>query len=207
MTFILLIISFHLVPIFPCFFRARKKSERFEGESTSIRVDPWRSMISRDFDVVGILVVLLCTPGVTTQNENSRFENCTGQVESIEDGQCDALNNIESFDGGDCCPCTCVNGLEYKCGSTDFDCKDEACLDQAIVDQFPDCPGVLLHVGDGDCQGYNNFPHCGYDGGDCCMCTCFDATSCQFILDCMDPGAGDEIYACEIPPHDEPLPC
>ncbi len=41
------------------------------------------------------------------------------------DGECDPVNNVESctWDGGDCCPSTCVGG-EFACGSYGFDCRD-----------------------------------------------------------------------------------
>ena len=60
--------------------------------------------------------------------------------------------------------------------------------------------GVVEFIGDGNCDGINNTPDCGYDGGDCCICTCIDSMACTFNFNCLDPDARDELYACdEIP--------
>jgi hypothetical protein len=63
-----------------------------------------------------LLVVVGCmsawgTPGVA----------CTGA--SIGDGLCDTVNNEGAcgFDGGDCCPGTCVSG-PYPCGVVGYNC-------------------------------------------------------------------------------------
>ena len=132
------------------------------------------------------------------------YENCTdGVLEYIGDGFCDRINNKKSclYDGGDCCRCSCLDGLQNECGINGFDCLDEGCLDHpSIADQLPDCAGTLLKLGDGNCDGINNTPDCGYDGGDCCICTCVDSMACTFGFNCIDPDAGDELYACdEIP--------
>ncbi|CAM9318967.1 unnamed protein product, partial [Ectocarpus sp. 4 AP-2014] len=39
------------------------------------------------------------------------YELCTGSLATVEDGVCDSSNNIASclYDGGDCCPSTCVS--------------------------------------------------------------------------------------------------
>ena len=169
---------------------------------------PWKGMCNRYLNPVGVLVALLRTSR-GTQYDNSRFENCTGLVEYIADGRCHDTNNNENclYDGGDCCPCSCMDGLQYECGSNGFYCIDEACIDPSIVSTFPDCPGSLLDLGNGECNGYNNLPECGYDGGDCCVCTCIDNTACTFDFECIDPGAaGAEMYDCEMPPP-AALPC
>ena len=168
---------------------------------------PWKSMVHRKWTVVGVLAVLLSTSR-STLSDTSEFDNCTGLVETIADGRCHNPNNIEScsYDGGDCCPCTCKDGLQYKCGSNGYRCRDEACIDPAIVDQFPDCLGNLLDLGNGECNVYNNLPECGYDGGDCCVCTCVDSTACTFDFDCIDPNAGAEIHECQMAPPTAP-PC
>jgi len=45
----------------------------------------------------------------------------------IRDGYCDKAGNYNTaecdWDGGDCCPETCVTGLKYSCGHYGFDCK------------------------------------------------------------------------------------
>ena len=164
-------------------------------------------MLRPNYTAVGVLAVLLRTSR-GTQYDTSEFENCTGLVEYIADGRCHKINNIEScsYDGGDCCPCSCTDGLQYECGSDGFSCRDEACMDPATVDQFPDCTGYLLELGNGECNKHNNVPECGYDGGDCCVCTCVDSASCTFDFHCKDPGAGDEIYECQMSPPAAP-PC
>ena len=155
-----------------------------------------------------IVVVSWCING-DAQYENSTYNNCTdGIVDYIGDGWCDSDNNIEScsYDGGDCCPCSCMNGLLFECGINGFECVDEGCLDPVVVAQFPDCAGTFLTLGDGKCDWDNNTPECGYDGGDCCVCTCADNAICTFDFDCINPGAGDELYGCDIPSAVTP-PC
>lgn len=40
---------------------------------------------------------------------------------------------------------------------------------------YPDCnPEFVLHLGNGRCSDVFNIAACGYDGGDCCECTCKD---------------------------------
>ncbi|CAM9634568.1 unnamed protein product [Ectocarpus sp. 4 AP-2014] len=52
------------------------------------------------------------------------------------------------------------------------------------------------NIGDGYCSEDLNMPECGYDGGDCCSCTCQsawdDENSCSSeytSFDCNDPSA------------------
>eukprot|EP00903_Cladosiphon_okamuranus_P011008 g10397.t1 len=49
-----------------------------------------------------------------------------------------------------------------------------------VADLYPDCEGVLAHIADGYCDRYgeetNNVEECGFDGGDCCSCTCQAST-------------------------------
>lgn len=61
------------------------------------------------------------------------------------------------------------------------------------------CPGTKASLGDGRCDRENNKAECGYDGGDCCRCTCVDGHdfACGSSgFDCRDPGALDELYGC-----------
>lgn len=48
---------------------------------------------------------------------------CAGDIETIGDGKCNNVNNNEEcqYDGGDCCMCTCVQGVE-DCSSNYFNC-------------------------------------------------------------------------------------
>ena len=50
---------------------------------------------------------------------------CDGVYSWIGDGYCDSSNNNEEcdWDGGDCCPCTCVDDA-YDCASYGGDCDD-----------------------------------------------------------------------------------
>eukprot|EP00903_Cladosiphon_okamuranus_P016938 g15613.t1 len=51
---------------------------------------------------------------------------------------------------------------------------------------------VSSYIGDGDCDEGNNTAECGgYDGGDCCECTCVDAT--------YECGSGLTGFSCEDP--------
>ena len=68
--------------------------------------------------------------------------------------------------------------------------------------------GVVGNIGDGYCHEVNNTPDCGYDGGDCCICTCVDSMACTSLgFNCIDPDAGDERYACDEIPSEITSPC
>ncbi|CAM9132154.1 unnamed protein product [Ectocarpus sp. 13 AM-2016] len=122
--------------------------------------------------------------------------NCIYPVD-IGNGWCDGANNNEEcgYDGGDCCECTCENGgKDYRC--MEFSCIDPsaACVndDDITVDMFENCDYVS-GIGNGLCDRDNNKEECGYDGGDCCSCTCQgdDDWSCggYFSFECKDPSA------------------
>ena len=56
-------------------------------------------------------------------------------------------------------------------------------------------------MNDGACDAYNNNEECGYDGGDCCLCTCIEDGKCGFNdFDCVDPSAEEGLYQCQPPP-------
>ena len=41
---------------------------------------------------------------------------------------------------------------------------------------YPDCDTAqVYHLGNGRCNESFNNEACGYDGGDCCECTCLDS--------------------------------
>ncbi|CAM9609274.1 unnamed protein product [Ectocarpus fasciculatus] len=73
--------------------------------------------------------------------------------------------------------------------------SDAACFgdDGITVEMLALCK--VLQIGDGQCDNYNNKMECGYDGGDCCSCTCqpsllFPKESCSAMrFDCQDPTA------------------
>ncbi|CAM9124284.1 unnamed protein product [Ectocarpus sp. 12 AP-2014] len=137
----------------------------------------------------------------------------TGQ---IGNGYCDDSNNSPecAYDGGDCCECTCEShddGYEYYCEPGSFACIDpEAeCVDDDdnTAEQYEHC-GWVTRIGDGMCDDENNKEECGFDGGDCCGCTCvvpalaWSDYACQEVyninsFDCLDTSAscyGDEDF-------------
>ncbi|CAM9167930.1 unnamed protein product, partial [Ectocarpus sp. 12 AP-2014] len=106
----------------------------------------------------------------------SMTEEATCQESWKGDSWCDEVNNNPScdYDGGDCCECSCASSssAENSCGENGFNCRDTTCLDLSLVAEFPDCTGDYLTIGDGSCSEANNNDLCGYDGGDCCVCSC-----------------------------------
>ncbi|CAM9103533.1 unnamed protein product [Laminaria digitata] len=120
----------------------------------------------------------------------------------IADGDCDLQNDNEDcdYDGGDCCECTCVSTAAFTCGENGgFSCLDPSapCVDDDDVTTLPPNEVVCVDnfIADGDCDDTNNFEQCGYDGGDCCECTCVstEAFTCgdegNGGFDCQDPSA------------------
>lgn len=67
------------------------------------------------------------------------------------------------------------------------------------------------HIGDGLCDSENNNEDCGWDGGDCCVCTCMGEpcwSESSNYLYCSDPDAPREIDGClEWPSVSAPSPC
>lgn len=91
----------------------------------------------------------------------AQYDNCTGNVASIGNGECDdSLNNNPScaYDGGDCCPCTCDDGpsLQFPCGRAGYPCLDpnSGCLSPYAGI----CTGDIGGIGDGYCDSNNNNP-------------------------------------------------
>lgn len=65
-------------------------------------------------------------------------------------------------------------------------------------EEYPDCYGFTASMGTGRCTPANNNKECGFDGGDCCECTCVDSLDhvCgSHGYDCRDPGAACEFAA------------
>ncbi|CAM9608575.1 unnamed protein product, partial [Ectocarpus fasciculatus] len=103
-------------------------------------------------------------------------QNC--DTSDLGDGRCDQDNNNEicGYDGGDCCECTCVSRWDDDWSCSNYNAcidPDAPCVndDDITVDMVENC-GYVRYVGDGWCDDYNNNELCGYDGGDCCECTC-----------------------------------
>ena len=158
---------------------------------------PCRPTILTKIGVFALLLPIWTTP------EATKYDNCNGYSSWVGDGYCDdTLNNEDcEYDGGDCCECTCVDGLTYICGQVGFQCEDPTCLDPNLLAEFPDCSGNLLRVNDGACDAYNNNEECGYDGGDCCLCTCIEDGKCgSNDFDCIDPSAEEGLHQCQPPP-------
>ena len=138
-----------------------------------------------------------------------QYINCTGYLTDIGNGYCNSENNNEAcgWDAGDCCDCACFSS-DFKCGINGFACvdPDSGCVDSRLVG-FVNCDGDLQTFSDGVCDPDNNNEACGWDGGDCCECTC-DGSECLSLdgTECMDPEAASEKNGClENPPV--PLPC
>ena len=101
------------------------------------------------------------------QNAAAQYDGCTtGAVENIGNGQCDAALNVPScgYDGGDCCPCTCVSSSEHSCADSVSDCRYPSCDDAPTSAEEAAC--VEEWHGDGFCDLSENSAACGYDGGD-----------------------------------------
>lgn len=156
-----------------------------------------------------------------TETSDTDFADCSGDVDYIEDGRCDISNNNErcGYDGGDCCECTCKDGLDYPCGESGvgFLCKDPntGCLagnaptatpsDTPVAfmnptmspteSVYPACDGITVYINDGICDDVNNNAACDFDGGDCCPCTCGAIFGCGTQgFDCLDPGAPRDCF-------------
>lgn len=149
------------------------------------------------------------------------YLDCVGYVPHVNDGYCDEVNNNVGcdFDGGDCCACTCADGPSHTCGQLGdgYDCKDPdvpsdcgTTPSPVAIPGHPDCSGYAYSYQDGYCDDSLNNADCGYDGGDCCRCTCRDYTvyddywyssGCGvYGYDCQDPSASTEC------PTDPPTP-
>lgn len=132
---------------------------------------------------------------------NCQLDDCSGFVEFIADGDCDDLNNNANcgYDGGDCCPCTCSNGT-YVCGDSGYDCQDPSVVchtSSPTSGDYEDCDGFLNMIADGYCDPQTNNLDCGWDGGDCCPCTCENGTftcGAEIPYNCLDPNG-----ACATP--------
>ncbi|CAM9523721.1 unnamed protein product [Scytosiphon promiscuus] len=137
------------------------------------------------------------------------YENC-GYVQGIGNSYCDDDNNTPEcgYDGGDCCECTCVPDTDSTSETRWQGCKEFACIDpdatcvnddDITVDMYENC-GFVSGIGNGYCDQDNNIEECGYDGGDCCECTCvpyvysddysdYTYSSCSNNFACIDPEA------------------
>ena len=163
-----------------------------------------------------------CSPTASSTVDStsaSAYSGCAGYIPDIKNGYCnDANNNADcDYDGGDCCSCTCVDGLEYPCGEQGggFDCQDPGVGLQCLLNGTS-CEGDLHFIRDVFCDANLNNSECGYDGGDCCLCTCGegnnDNSSSAYSgddspdymcgsggYDCLDPSAPTDCTGCRGP--------
>ncbi|CAN0042723.1 unnamed protein product [Ectocarpus fasciculatus] len=73
--------------------------------------------------------------------------------------------------------------------------------------QYDNCTdGTVADIANGVCNSANNNPSCGYDGGDCCFCSCSHADCYASLFDCLDPGSSNGFYECQEP-SPTTLPC
>ncbi|CAM9881125.1 unnamed protein product, partial [Laminaria digitata] len=151
-----------------------------------------------DINICGVSANFVCLDP-SCPDEAFEYPACTGDIYTLGDGACTDENNFSAcwYDGGDCCECTCVDSVSSTCG--DFDCIDPACPDEVneLALLYPNCTGSISTTGDGFCSSSNNNPSCGYDGGDCCECTCVDRPESDFScgsngFNCLDPACPDE---------------
>ena len=143
-----------------------------------------------------------CETITTSLPPASNYSECEGYVPNIRDGYCDAANNNAEcgFDGGDCCACTCEDELTFTCGleGLGFDCQDPD-VPSNCSSTPAKCAGNLDDTHNSVCDSALNNEECGYDGGDCCECTCreYGGISPSFYnfecgsegYDCIDPDA------------------
>ncbi|CAM9616068.1 unnamed protein product [Ectocarpus sp. 8 AP-2014] len=147
---------------------------------------------------------IVVTAGPTSLDaSDDPYPGCGGYIPHIGDGYCDEDNNTAAcgFDGGDCCACTCGVDAEvdHECGllGDGYDCRDPDVPDDCNLSNFAQCEGINGYDWqDGYCDDDLNTAECGYDGGDCCRCTCRDYdswgyyNSCGYYgYDCLDPEA------------------
>jgi len=137
------------------------------------------------------------------EEDTTACDDAAGHSIWISDGWCDLENNnaICEYDGGDCCPCDCIDA-DYECedhgggcdecldsnstcsnyeGDCGVDCGDGECFGDETAEDCPeDCDtcsdvgGVLEWNSDGWCDESNNIAACEYDGGDCCPSDCLE---------------------------------
>ncbi|CAN0126060.1 unnamed protein product [Ectocarpus sp. 6 AP-2014] len=158
---------------------------------------PRCSFLAKLLPTTAAVAVLLFGKTSTANSSGSgSYPLCTSDESGLGDGRCTPAANTEEcgYDGGDCCECTCVDGEDddYNCGPT-YQCFDPtaSCYLEEGSNPYPSCE-FIEHVGDGFCDLDSNIEDCGYDGGDCCECTCETAEStCGEETDyiCQDPDA------------------
>jgi hypothetical protein len=119
--------------------------------------------------------------------ETDNCEAAGGVLLWINDGWCDASNNNAecTFDGGDCCPCTCVDST-YDCATYGGTC-DDCIVDGDASATCPDecAPAVC---GDGACTSGEDCNSCPEDCGECGDCAAGEVADCDESGECWTEG-------------------
>lgn len=86
------------------------------------------------------------TSDTSTTGQRIDLSECDGRAEYVGDGECEEYNNNEAcgYDGGDCCECSCVDGL-FTCGENGFDCADPEYISECPTRPTPS-PAVAAVV-------------------------------------------------------------
>ena len=165
------------------------------------------------FNAVSLLAIVVGVAAAGSVSKPERVEGSHSALKSpsvlpegcvvdspgyVGDGWCDPVAPYNTaacnWDDGDCCECTCQEGGFNPCGSNGYNCLDP---DANCLPSTEECPDTIIDhwLGDGYCDGFPyNTAACGWDGGDCCECTCTDGAiyMCGFSqpYNCQDPDAG-----------------
>lgn len=128
-------------------------------------------MVQRLSSLPGLVVALSC---FLRCGAAAQYDSCEGTLADIGNGRCDTELNAPpcGYDGGDCCPCTCVDGAANPCSDSDSDCLYPDC-DASLWSAVPsyDVADDLINYcdeylkNDGRCDFFNNNVGCDYDGG------------------------------------------
>lgn len=95
------------------------------------------------------------------------------------------------------CACWLLLDIQARATAQSTDNSDSPTpTPSTITPDYPECEGYVPHIGDAVCDASNNNADCGFDGGDCCSCTCVDSLSktcgASFEYDCVDPDVPED---------------
>lgn len=79
-----------------------------------------------------ILALMIIGRGTFAQHDR-----CAGETSRAVNGYCEEMNNNAEcgYDEGDCCYCSCVDGLDNSCGFAGYDCRDP----EVLVSEISEC--------------------------------------------------------------------